>query len=190
MKGVKIIAIAVIAIIIAGIGFYGYNYETTGTMKIGTEDTSSVFSPAIANATGASSSSQILDLNVTISTIGLYNSTTGWHNYTIDKTVTVFSTTPSNSSLFDNLSVHAGSYSKILVNITGVNIYYNNSIGTISVSINLTHPVAVMLHTITIHAHGSTTLFINFNGSAFGYAALQHSKVNIKNNVNINVKSK
>ncbi len=187
MKGVKIIVIAVIVVIIAGIGFYGYHYETTGTMKVGTyAPSSTALSPAFKSAVGISPDANIFDLNVTVSTIGLYNSTTGWHNYTIDKSVTVFSTSPSNSSIFDSLSVHAGSYSKILLNITGMSIYWA-SVGISQTNITLSHPLAIIVHAITIHAHGSTTLFLDFNLGAFATAAKSNSSANVNSSVNATV---
>jgi hypothetical protein len=157
MKGLKVISIIVVVIIIAGVGYYGYHYETTGTMKVEAADTMP------ANMTANSPDTAGAYFNITVHSIGLYNSTTGWTNYTINKSVDIFGLVTGNASILGNLSVHAESYSKIIINITGASIYWSAMGITSSTTIHFEHPIDIIVQTVTIHAHASTTLVLDFN---------------------------
>ncbi|WP_337860393.1 DUF4382 domain-containing protein [Ferroplasma sp.] len=176
MKGLKVISIIVIVIIIGGIGFYGYHYETTGTMKVEVADTM----PANMSANAPDAAGAYF--NITIHSIGLYNSTSGWHNYTINKSVDIFGVLSSNASILGNLSIHAQSYSKVIINVTGASIYWNAIGITSSTTIHFDHPIDIIVQAVTIHAHASTTLVLDFH-----MTDLISSSSSLSGNVNANV---
>ncbi len=166
MKGGKIIAAIMVIVIIAGIGYYGYHYETTGKLKVNTADM------MVTNTTNSSPDAlhggMHGGLYVTFSAIALHSkgasNSTGWTNYSLhDKTVNVLNITPSNASFLSNLSVHAGTYNMIKIYIKSISVNMSAPGITSNTTLTLSAPFALAVHTITVSAHGTTSIVIDIH---------------------------
>ncbi len=163
MKGAKIIAAIIVIIIIAGVGYYGYHYETTGKLKVSADDV------MLTNATNVpDTSGGHFGFYVTFSAIALHSSassnTTGWTNYSLhDKTVNVLDLSSSNASLLSNLSVHAGKYNMVKIYIKKISVDISALGFTSNTTLTLSSPVAIVVHTMTVSAHSTTSMIIDIN---------------------------
>ena len=165
MKGGKIIAAIMVIVIIAGIGYYGYHYETTGKLKVNTDD---IMVSNATNSPDASHGSVHGGMYITFSAIALHkkgaSNSTGWTNYSLhDKTVNVLDLTSSNASFLSNLSVHAGTYNMIKIYIKSISVNMSAPGITSNTTLTLSAPFALAVHTITVSAHGTTSIVIDIH---------------------------
>jgi len=166
MKGAKIVAAIIVIIIIAGVGYYGYHYETTGKLKVSTDDmmlTNTTNATYVPDASGGH-----FGFYVTFSAIALHsashNNTTGWTNYSLhDKTINVLDLSSSNASLLSNLSVHAGTYNMVKIYIKKISVDFSALGFTSNTTLTLSSPVALVIHTITVSAHSTTSMIIDIH---------------------------
>ena len=146
----KIIAVAIIIIVIGGIAYYGYDYETHGTLKVEAADT------GISGASG---------VYITFSAIALHydkasSNSTGWYNYSLhNKTVNILDVFLSNATFLSNITVHAGTYNmiKIYISKVTVDILGNN------ITLKLDHSFALVINTLAVSHAGTTTAIMEFN---------------------------
>lgn len=91
--------------------------------------------------------------------MALHSNTSGWQNYTIDKTVNIYGLTTSNASLLTNISLHAGKYTMIRLYISKVNVIFSGTNETFSMSAQF----AFINHPFTVSPHSTTTVIIEFD---------------------------
>ncbi|MEM0139157.1 MAG: DUF4382 domain-containing protein [Ferroplasma sp.] len=156
MAGKKLLSIIVVIVIIAvvaGGGYYAYHYETTGKLKVSAADT-----PGSFNGTG---------IYLTFSAIALHSASaksnsTGWTNYSLhDKTVNILDLSASNATFLSNISIHAASYNEMKIYIKNVSIV----VGGLSITLSLEHPFSFVVHTVTISAHSTTSIVLDYGVS-------------------------
>ncbi len=178
MKGGKIIAAIIVIVMIAGIGYYGYHYETTGKLNVNAADIE------LSNVTTPDASHG--GLYVTFSAIALHSkgasNSTGWTNYSLhDKTVNVFDLSPSNASFLSNLSVHAGTYNMVKIYIKSISVNISILGFTGNTTLTLSAPFALVIHTVTVSAHSTTSMIIDINEGGI----VSSSHFEMSGNINI-----
>ncbi len=182
MKGGKIIAAIIVIVMIAGIGYYGYHYETTGKLNVNAADIelSNVTTP------DASPDASHGGLYVTFSAIALHSkgasNSTGWTNYSLhDKTVNVFDLSASNASFLSNLSVHAGTYNMVKIYIKSISVEISALGFTGNTTLTLSAPFALVIHTVKVSAHSTTSMIIDINEGGI----VSSSHFEMSGNINI-----
>jgi len=144
MKRSYVIMAVVLILIVAGVGGYSYyEYSDTGRMAISVADL------PISNVSA---------VYITFTSVALHSNTSGWQNFTIDKTVNIYDLTTSNASLLTNISIHAGKYTMIRLYISNVSV---KILGT-NVTFKLSAPFAFINHPFTVSAHSTTGIIIEF----------------------------
>ncbi|KPV47502.1 hypothetical protein SE19_00780 [Acidiplasma aeolicum] len=148
----KIIAVAIIIIVIGGIAYYGYDYETHGTLRLEAADSGI----SLSGATG---------VYITFSAIALHydkasSNSTGWYNYSLhDKTVNIFDVVLSNATFLSNITVHSGTFNMIKIYISKVTI---DILGK-NITLKLAHSFALVINTLSVSHAGTTTAIMEFN---------------------------
>ena len=139
--------IVVAAVIVIGVGGYSaYSMFNHGTLNISAADI-----PINSNVTG---------VYITFTAFSLHSNSSGWTNYTISsKTVNIFGVTLNNSSFLGSLSIPAGKYTMIKVQVSAVSV---DLTGT-NESFTLASHYAFLNHPFTISGHSTTHLTLEFN---------------------------
>ena len=149
MKSKKIIAAVIIVILIAGgLLYYEFGYNTGGKLNV-----------SVADLAGPGVSAVFITFTgVDVHSTGGNNSS-GWHNYNLTATtINIFNVNMTNPSFLSSLSLSAGNYSQIRLNITEVVA----TIGGVNLTMKMASQYALVIHPFTISSHTTTNMVIDF----------------------------
>jgi|ACXJ01.1.fsa_nt_gi hypothetical protein len=149
MKSKKIIAAAIIVILIAGgLLYYEFGYNTGGKLNV-----------SVADSAGPGVSAVFITFTgVDVHSTGGNNSS-GWHNYNLTATtINIFNVNMTNPSFLSSLSLSAGKYTQIRLDITKVVA----TIGGVNATMTMASQYAIVIHPFTISSHTTTNMVIDF----------------------------